>query len=103
MDFSILGGWIGGILGAVLGTLGGVIGTYVSIRNTNGPRERAFAIKASIVCWVFVLAFVAGLLLIPGWYRHLLWIPYGILLFVGIRLWNKTQLRIRQEESAGGA
>lgn len=99
MDPSTLGGWIGGILGAAVGVLGGVIGTYFSIRNTNGRRERAFAIKASIVGWVLVLAFAAGMLLIPGWYKHLLWIPYVVLLVFGIRWWNKTQFRIRQEET----
>ena len=103
MDFSTFGGWIGGILGAVLGALGGVIGTYFSIRNTNGPRERAFAIKASIVCWVFVFAFCAGMLLISGWYKHLLWIPYVVLLVFGIYWWNKAQFRIRQEEAGQGA
>lgn len=97
-----LGGWIGGILGALLGVLGGVVGTYFTIRNTKGPRERAFAIKGSIVCWVLVLAFVAGMLLIPGWYKHLLWIPYVILMIFGIQWWNKTQFQIRREEAGRG-
>ena len=31
--------------------IGGVVGTYFSIKNTNGPRERAFMIRASATCW----------------------------------------------------
>ncbi len=98
-----LGGWIGAIVGSGIGVLGGLIGTYFTIKNTKGPRERAFAIKASIICWVLVIAFVAAMLLIPTWHKHLLWIPYAILLFWGIRAWNKTQFRIRNGKSDDAA
>src|SRR5262245_65972462 len=103
MDPGTLGGWIGGILGGLLGLLCGIMGTYFAIKNTNGPRERTFVIRASVVCWVLVVAFLVGLWLIPFWYNQLLWIPYAILLLVGIRKWNQTQLRIRQEESGQSA
>ena len=103
MDPGTLGGWVGGILGSVIGVLGGVIGTYFTIKNTNGPRERAFTIKASILCWLFVMSFLAGMLLIPFWYNMLLWVPYAIVLVFGIRRWNQTQFRIRQEESGQNA
>jgi len=103
MDPATLGGWLGGIFGGLIGVAGGIFGTYCTIKNTNGPRERAFTIKASIICWAFVVSFLAGLLLIPPWYNNLLWIPYGVLLLFGIRKWNQTQLRIRQEESGQSA
>ena len=35
-------GLIGGIAGGVIGIAGGLVGTYFSIKNTRGPRERAF-------------------------------------------------------------
>ena len=41
--------WIGAIAGAVIGLAGGAVGTWFSIRNTNGPRERAFMVKAAAV------------------------------------------------------
>ena len=63
----------------LLGVLGGAIGTYFTIKNTNGPRERLFAIKASIICWVFVA------------------------LVFAIQKWDQTQLRIREEESRPSA
>jgi hypothetical protein len=95
--------WSGALLGGAIGVLGGVLGTWASVKNTRGPRERAFVVRASVLCWIVVLAFLSGILLIPDWYKHLLWIPYLILLVLGIRWWNQAQLRIRQEESGHGA
>ena len=93
-------GWIGGIAGSLLGIAGGFIGTYFSIKNTNGPRERRFTIKASAVCLVAVILFLVLMFAIPRPYNALLWIPYAILLPLGIKYWNKTQLEIRKKESA---
>jgi len=36
---------------------------------------------------------------LPNPYRYLLWIPYAILLPLGIVYANRTQQRIRKEES----
>ena len=93
-------GWIGGIVGGTIGILAGVIGTYFTISNTNGPRERAFVARAGVVFWLLIVIFLAGLLLIPTWHRHLLWAPYAIALIWGIRIANKKQFQIRREESA---
>lgn len=93
-------GMIGGILGGVLGTLGGAIGTWCSIRNTRGPRERAFMIKASVVAWIAIAVFLALMLLLPDPYRLWLWAPYGILLPLGIMHLNKRLFQIRADESA---
>jgi hypothetical protein len=103
MDPGTLGAWVGGIVGSLLGVGGGVLGTYFTIKNTKGPRERAFVIKASVCCAVFVVAFLVGMWLIPFWYNMLLWVPYAILLVFGIWKWNQTQQRIRQEESGQSA
>lgn len=86
---------IGAILGGVLGVAGGAVGTYFSIRNTKGPMERAFMIKASVVTWVAVVLFVGLMFLLPSPYRYLLWIPYGILLPLGIVKMNKRLAEIR--------
>src|ERR1017187_7363966 len=92
-------GLIGGIVGGIVGVAGGLLGTYLSIKNTKGPRERAFVIKASIACWIFVLAFVFGMCLIPGLYKLFLIPIYVVGLVAGILLGNKKQLQIRLEES----
>ena len=92
-------GVIGGIVGGVLGVIGGLIGTYFSIKNTVGPRERAFMIQVAGVTWVVVTLFVIGLLMLPRPYNFLLWVPYAIALPLG--MWcNRRQRAIRAEEAA---
>ena len=93
-------GLIGGLVGGGLGLLGGAIGTWFSIKNTNGPRERAFMIRVSVIAWVAVTTFLAGLLLLPKPYNWLLWIPYGITLPLAIRSLNRRQQQIRTGEAA---
>jgi hypothetical protein len=93
-------GTIGAILGCIFGFAGGAFGTYCSIKNTSGPLERKFTIKASIVGWIAVMIFLTLLLALPTPYRFFLWIPYGILLPIGIRYWNKRQAEIRAAESS---
>ena len=94
-----IGGWVGGILGGVIGILGGVIGTYFSIKNTKGPRERAFMVRASILCWVGVCLFVLGMWFVPTPYKHGLIAVYVVALLLAVRHWNKRQAAIRAEES----
>jgi len=94
-------GLIGGIGGSVLGVLGGVIGTWFSIKNTNGPRERAFMVKTAVIVWVAVTLFLVLLLTLPQPYNYLMWIPYGILLPVGINRTNRIQAEIRKQEHPG--
>src|SRR5436305_5615293 len=91
--------WALAILGSAIGVAGGALGTYFSVRNTKGPRERSFMVRVALACWLLVLAFAAGIVLLPGWYKHLLAVPYVIVLLVGIRWCNRAQARIRKEES----
>ena len=92
--------WMGSIGGGLLGIVGGIIGSYFSIKNTNGPRERQFTIKLSAVVWVAVTLFLVLMFAIPRPYNALLWIPYAILLPIGIKYWNRKQIEIRKIESA---
>ena len=94
-------GLIGGIAGSVLGILGGAIGTWFSIKNTNGPRERAFMARVAIIAWVAITLFLALLLTLPQPYNFLMWIPYGILLPLGIRRTNRIQAELRRQEQPG--
>ena len=92
-------GLIGGIVGSVVGVAGGAIGTYCSIRNTKGPLERAFMVRASVVAWVAIALFLGLMFVLPSPYRFLLWIPYGILLPLGIIRINKRIAEIRESEN----
>jgi hypothetical protein len=73
-------GWIGGIGGGLLGTLGGAVGTYFGVKNTAGPRERAFMVKAAAAGWIAVAMFLGALMLTPQPYSFLLWLPYLVVL-----------------------
>jgi hypothetical protein len=92
-------GLIGGVVGGVLGVLGGAIGTYCGIRNTRGPRERAFVIRCSAACVLGVSTFLGLLWLTPFPYRAFLWLPYMFLLPLAARAWNREQERVRREEA----
>jgi hypothetical protein len=91
-------GYIGAIIGCTIGLIGSLIGTYCSIRNTSGPKERAFMVKASVMVWVGIILFLGLMFALPNPYRYFLWIPYSVLLPLGIICGNKKQQRIRQEE-----
>jgi hypothetical protein len=91
-------GYLGGIIGSILGTAGGLFGTYCSIKNTKGPLERRFMIKASSVVWIALSIFLGMLFALPAPYRYLVWIPYGIFVPLGIRFINKRQREIQAEE-----
>lgn len=95
MDIGI----VAGVSGGVIGVLGGAVGTYFSIKNTCGPKERAFMMQAAAVCWLGVALFLGLMLLLPKPCRFLLWIPYAIVLPLAIVYGNRTQQRIRREES----
>ena len=99
MSSGVMWIWIGAIVGGVLGLAGGIVGTYFSIKNTNGPRERAFMIRSAVVWWISILIFLGLLLGLPNPYRFFMWIPYSILLPLGIVFGNRKQQAIRQEES----
>ena len=94
-DIWILSAIIGG---GLLAIAGGGYGIYCSIKNTNGPRERRFTVHASVISVVAVVIFIALRRTIPSPHNELLWIPYAILLPIGIHYWNKTQAVIREQE-----
>ena len=92
-------GLIGGILGTLLGISGGALGTYISIKNTDGPLERNFMIKAAVAAWISISVFLLLLIILPIPYNFMTWLPYGILLPLAIRYVNQRQLKIKKAES----
>jgi len=94
------GNLVGGIVGSVGGVLGGLVGTYFSLKNTNGPKERAFMIWAAVLCWLGISAFLTCLLLLPITWNWLVWIAYWPSLFWGVKKGNERQIRYRAEDTA---
>ena len=101
MNAGTLWGWIGGIVGCLIGLAGGAVGTWFSIRNTSGPRERSFMIRAAAVLWIAMLIFFGLLIALPDPWRWFMWIPYGILLPLGITYSNRRQQALRRGEAPG--
>jgi hypothetical protein len=67
-------GLIGAVIGSIIGILGATAGTYFSIKNTDGPKEKAFMIRIAIIAWLAVLAFIGLTLVLSRYYKYLLWI-----------------------------
>ena len=86
-----MAGLAGGFAGGVIGLMGGAIGTYFSIKNTGGPRERAFMIRLSILGWIGITAFLAVLLVVPQPWKMVIWIIYVPALMWFIRWGNHRQ------------
>jgi hypothetical protein len=86
-------GLIAGIIGCVLGCIGGAVGTYLRIKNTRGPLQRKFMIKAAAVSWIMVTLFLGLLIGLPFPYGFIMWVPYGLFLPLG---GNYAHLRLHQ-------
>ena len=70
MDNSMIWVWLGVSICVIGGIAGSGFGIYKSIKNTNGPRERDYVIKASIVSVFLVVIFLICLLLIEQPFNH---------------------------------
>jgi drug/metabolite transporter (DMT)-like permease len=97
MDGGVIGGWIG----AAVGVVGGVIGTVYAIRNSAGPRERAFMVKAAFAGWLVIAAYIMAMRQLPATDRWWLSaILYALVLPLAITKLNRHQARLRREEGA---
>ena len=56
-------------------------------------------VRMAAFMWVAITAFLAALWLTPHFYQLLLWLPYLLLLSLGIRFINRRQQEIRREEN----
>ncbi len=97
MENQAFWGIVFGSLGAFIGLAGGAFGTYCAIKNTNGPAERAFAVKLSVFLWTYLLVVFAALYFVfPDSLK------YGALFLLPILLlipsFNKMQHKIVQSE-----
>lgn len=94
-------GMAGGIEGAVLGMISAVR-MYLGIRNTDGPRERAFVITAAIRSIIVVILFLGLMSILPVVYQWVVCVLCAAVFAFGIYVWSQAQKRIRAEESLYG-
>jgi hypothetical protein len=83
----------------VIGLAGALSVTWWTIKNTYGPRERAFIVRAFAVWWVANVLFVGAVWLVPKPYNWWLFPAYLIPLLLASRYVNLRQATIRAEES----
>ena len=81
--------------------MGGVFGTYMSIKSAKGPRERAYIIRASWICWTGITVFLLALFLIPRPWNFGMWLIYAPALVWFIRSTNQGQAIARGEDASG--
>jgi hypothetical protein len=72
----------------------------LAVKNSKGPREKTFVLRSLVLCGLVSIAFLSGVSLIPGWYKHLLWVPFMVISFFLNRWHKRVVSRIRREESA---
>ena len=88
-----------GIIGGIIGILGGILGTACAIVSTQGPKERAFVVKAAAIVWLVVSFYVGLLWITPYPYRWLLVGMYIVGMLIGVRKLRKKHTEIRRQES----
>ena len=98
MDPQTLGLY-GGLAGGVIGTLGGLAGTAVGIANTNGPRERAFAVRCAALLWAAMAVCLTTGFLLPAPLGSLAMLPLFLTTPLVLRAWNRRMEALRREEA----
>jgi serine/threonine protein kinase len=114
-SLTAVGGWASEVLGnALLGraidllgwglcsVLVNVLVFQLAVKNAKGPREKAFVLRSSVGSALVCIALLLGVALIPGWYKHLLWVPFVIIALFSNRWHKRVVSRIRREESRVG-
>ena len=109
---ATFGSVIGVLAGPLLGLLGGYIGLRSGLNSTRTPRERAYVIRCCKIIAVAAVVFTVCLLLF-GFASESLWkkhpapviglgvaitLAYGIFIFVSAWRFNRTFVRMREEE-----
>ena len=89
-------GTIFAIFGASIGVAGGVFGTWMSIKSTRPGEERKLIVKASVIIWIMVIAFISLFIVLPAPWKFWLWILYGPLLFICIWKINRSMQKLRE-------
>ena len=75
--------------------IGGALGTFHNIVHAQGPRERAFTIRMSIVVWLLVISMLAAIYWIPGHLRYYVLGGYFVVCPILLYKWSNTHQLIR--------
>ena len=78
-----------------------MLGTYLVLKSTQGPLERAFIIRACSICWLGGILSVAGLFFIPAPWKFGMLIIYLLKVATSILRWRRRALELREQDTAG--
>ena len=70
--------------------------TYFVVRRTHGSRERGFVIRASVICFLCIIAVAA----LEQFVIHGYLSGFGAIMFLAFLFLRRQQLEIRREEAA---
>jgi len=93
---------IGAVAACLLAALGAAIGAYRGIKNTKGPRERAFVTETAVGLGFCVVLLLDQILRFPkGGCPSLLWIlsAVGVTVAVVARNWRQAQIRAQEAQA----
>ena len=98
MNYSEI--WLLAGLALAIVVCGGVLGTILALKHTRGPLERAFVIRACVVCWMGGILSVAGLVFIPAPWKFGIAILYLVKIATSFLRWRRRRLELRAEDTA---
>ena len=70
----------------------GVLKTHRAVRQSQGPQERFFAIRASVFTWLVGFILLAAFLFLPNKQRVLLLVPAFVTVVTIVKFWQKYAL-----------
>jgi hypothetical protein len=96
---------LAGVAITAVALVGGGVATYLNIRNSRGPKEKAFVTRACTVAWAVILSMLAAVYLLPPPWRYIAAGGYFIVCPILVYKWATTHqlIRVLEERENDGA
>jgi hypothetical protein len=95
---SNLDSWTNMLIGVTGAFVGCAYGAYAAIKGAKSPQERTFVWVWAIVALLLFVSFAVAWVVVPGWYRFLLFIPFALALFLLVRYGNRKFTDLKQKQ-----
>jgi hypothetical protein len=93
--------WSSMLIGVAGALVGCAFGAYAAIKGAKSPQERAFVWVWATEALLLFVSFAIAWVVVPGWYRFLLIIPFALALFLLARYGNRKFMDLKRKQ--GGA
>jgi len=101
MNTGQIAGIVFHVLAVLIGLLLAAFGVYHGIKNTRGPKERAFMARAAVWFCVGVVLLVVLVFALPHPYKSFWLVLYVPAMFIFLVMCGKRQARISEKEAQG--